>query len=108
MMLSLSVFYNIPQCNFKLFFLLRPDQCLGGLCGSSAASTSATAAGGSGSHQLFRNEEDSERIRLQTAGAPTGPRYTQHLENPDVSVQEKGMVGLLYHSTLVLCAMVRL
>lgn len=86
MMLSLSVFYNIPQCNFKLFFMLRPDQCLGGLCGSSSATASSTA-GGSGSHQRFRNEEDedSERIRLQAAGAPTGPRYTQHLDEPGVS-----------------------
>lgn len=82
MMVTLSVFYNIPRCDFKLFFLLRPDQCCGGMNGGAAIpgstiSYSASAATGNASNA------NPERIRLHTAGARSGPKYTQHLDDPE-------------------------
>lgn len=68
-MTILTVFYNIPRCDFKLFFLLRPVDCLGRLNGG---------GGGSGNNPA---NGDPERIRLQSAGA--GPKYTQHLDDND-------------------------
>eukprot|EP00095_Tigriopus_kingsejongensis_P009022 maker-scaffold674_size113878-snap-gene-0.21 protein:Tk09022 transcript:maker-scaffold674_size113878-snap-gene-0.21-mRNA-1 annotation:"hypothetical protein DAPPUDRAFT_218276" len=67
MMLLLTVFYNIPQCNFKLFFLLRPNGCSGG--------------GTNGTGQNGGERVDPERIRLHSA--KSGPKYTQHLEEPE-------------------------
>ncbi|TRY78120.1 hypothetical protein TCAL_09780 [Tigriopus californicus] len=68
MMLLLTIFYNIPQCNFKLFFLLRP----GGCCSSN---------NGRGPGQNGGERVDPERIRLQSSSS--GPKYTQHLEDPE-------------------------
>ena len=82
MMVTLSVFYNIPRCDFKLFFLLRPDQCCGGMNGGAAipaASMNSVAMGRA-------SNADPERIRLQTAGARSGPKYTQHLDDPEDEV----------------------
>lgn len=66
MMLTLSVFYNIPKCDLKIFFLLRPDGCFGRSNGLT----------------------DPERMRLQPANSSGGaggggPKYTQHLEDPE-------------------------
>lgn len=75
MMVTLSVFYNIPRCDFKLFFLLRPDQCMNG---------GATISGSANSVAVGRSSNaDPERIRLQTAGTRSGPKYTQHLDDPE-------------------------
>nr|CAD7200814.1 unnamed protein product [Timema douglasi] len=52
MMLTLTVFYDIPQLNFGLFFLMRSDETTG----------------------------DPEKARLQTPGA-VGPKYTQQLDD---------------------------
>ncbi|XP_023727351.1 potassium channel subfamily K member 1 isoform X3 [Cryptotermes secundus] len=52
MMLTLTVFYDIPQLNFGLFFLMRSDETTG----------------------------DPEKVRLQTPGA-VGPKYTQQLDD---------------------------
>lgn len=52
MMLILTVFYDIPQLNFGLFFLMRSDETTG----------------------------DPEKVRLQTPGA-VGPKYTQQLDD---------------------------
>ncbi|XP_066995820.2 potassium channel subfamily K member 1 isoform X2 [Anabrus simplex] len=52
MMLTLTVFYDIPQLNFGLFFLMRSDEMTG----------------------------DPEKVRLQTPGA-VGPKYTQQLDD---------------------------
>ena len=78
MMVTLSVFYNIPRCDFKLFFLLRPDQCMNG--GAAIAGSMNSVAMGRASNA------DPERIRLQTAGANSGPKYTQHLDDPEDEV----------------------
>ena len=78
MMVTLSVFYNIPRCDFKLFFLLRPDQCMNG---------GATISGSANSVAVGRSSNaDPERIRLQTAGTRSGPKYTQHLDDPEDEV----------------------
>ena len=77
-MVTLSVFYNIPRCDFKLFFLLRPDQCMNG---------GATISGSANSVAVGRSSNaDPERIRLQTAGTRSGPKYTQHLDDPEDEV----------------------
>lgn len=55
MMLILTVFYDIPQLNFGLFFLMRSDETTG----------------------------DPEKVRLQTPGA-VGPKYTQQLDDGGV------------------------
>ena len=90
MMVTLSVFYNIPSCDFKLFFLLRSSPlggCLSppgvGNQGSlhSARGNSSSAAAGSTSGQY----QDPEKIRLQSKGGSKGPKYTQHLDEPEVS-----------------------
>ncbi|XP_046985563.1 potassium channel subfamily K member 1-like [Schistocerca americana] len=52
MMLTLTVFYDIPQLNFGLFFLMRSDETTG----------------------------DPEKVRLQTPGT-IGPKYTQQLDD---------------------------
>nr|CAD7427375.1 unnamed protein product [Timema monikensis] len=52
MMLTLTVFYDIPQLNFGIFFLMRSDETTG----------------------------DPEKARLQTPGA-VGPKYTQQLDD---------------------------
>ena len=78
MMLILSVFYSLPHCNFSLFFLLRP--C--GAGGSSGDGVDGPDNNGS------RPGLDPERIRLQTAGAASGPRYTQQLDDPDVRTKK--------------------
>ncbi|GLH12847.1 Potassium channel subfamily K member 1-like protein, partial [Gryllus bimaculatus] len=53
MMLTLTVFYDIPQLNLGLLFVLRADETTG----------------------------DPEKARLQTPGA-MGPKYTQQLDAP--------------------------
>lgn len=82
MMVTLSVFYNIPRCDFKLFFLLRSDQCCGGMNGGAAIAGSMNSVAGMGR----ASNADPERIRLQTAGARSGPKYTQHLDDPEEDV----------------------
>ncbi len=71
MMLLLSVFYNIPRCDFNIFFRLRPNGGCCGLNGSGDGGGTTTGAGG-----------DPERIRLQpsTSRAGEGPKYTQQLD----------------------------
>ncbi|XP_046388994.1 potassium channel subfamily K member 6-like isoform X2 [Ischnura elegans] len=63
MMLALTVFYDIPQLNFGLFFLPRSDEAQTGHGG---------VPGGIG---------DSEKARLRTPGALPGPKYTQQLDH---------------------------
>ncbi|KAG8230585.1 hypothetical protein J437_LFUL004498 [Ladona fulva] len=63
MMLALTVFYDIPQLNFGLFFLPHSDETQSGHTG---------VPGGMG---------DSEKSRLRTPGALPGPKYTQQLDH---------------------------
>ena len=95
MMVTLSVFYNIPRCDFKLFFLLRSDQCCGGMNGGAAISGSMNSVA---MGRASSSNADPERIRLQTAGARSGPKYTQHLDDPEdeVSYHGSARVGAIY------------
>ena len=78
MMMTLSLFYSIPEFDISGLFLLS---CGSGTNGGANGSTATTVprhaqapvdAGRSGG-------PDPERIRLQTAGS-AGPKYTQQLD----------------------------
>lgn len=65
MMLMLTVFYDIPQLNFGLFFLLKSDE------------------------QLL----DPEKMRLHAGGAASGPKYTPQVDDNVQSIRVKPRSG---------------
>ncbi|XP_071445275.1 potassium channel subfamily K member 4-like [Hetaerina americana] len=71
MMLALTVFYDIPQLNFGLFFLPRSDEAGTGHGGVPGGLLSSVSSG----------IGDSEKARLRTPGALPGPKYTQQLDH---------------------------
>ena len=76
MMLTLSVFYSIPEFDISTLFLLSCGSGVNGNLGNDGNLPTVRAPSGS-------NPGDPERIHLQTA---PGPRYMQHID-------EGGAVG---------------
>ena len=84
MMLMLNVFYGIPRCDLNLFFSLNRNDdtqgCRTLCCPPMGGSNGAANEGGGASAS---SNADPERIRLQSAKGGKGPKYTQHLDEPE-------------------------
>ena len=94
MMLTLAVFYSIPSCDLQMLFHLPKSatDCLKGINGINGVSGGGASGGGGGSSNPVASGSsgrhggapaDPERIRLQTAGAGRGPKYTQQMDEQD-------------------------
>ena len=84
MMLMLNVFYGIPRCDLNLFFSLNRNDDTQGcrpLCCPPMGGSNGTANEGGGASAS--SNADPERIRLQSAKGGKGPKYTQHLDEPE-------------------------
>lgn len=88
MMVTLSVFYNIPSCDFKLFFLLRSSP-LGGCLSPPGVENQGSLRSGAVQSSAGGQYQDPERILLQSKGGQKGPKYTQHLDpEPEVGMSK--------------------
>ncbi len=91
MMLTLTVFYNIPRCDLQMLFLLRPALGAATNCFRSGddggGGSGETGHIGTGNGRGNANATDPERIRLQSAAGAGGPKYTQQIDETDEEVR---------------------
>ena len=79
MMLTLSVFYTIPRCDLKLFFLL-PSSVRG--CFNNDGNPHRVISDGDSASLASGDGTNNERMRLQPAAS--GPKYTQQVDDKGV------------------------